>query len=136
MRTMCPATATRTSAIMGTGIDAISPCPNNLNDSSVAKTACPSLETKVRPRAALNMPRVAIKGFRLATETRNPFISPVATPVSTPTRMARKGGKPRLTIDDTPMIPASAATEPTERSIPAVIMTSVMPTPMTAVTAA
>jgi hypothetical protein len=82
------------------------------------------------------MPKVAMNGFRLATETRSPFMSPAVAPTNTPTRIARVGGKPKDTIEDTPKIPVSAATEPTERSIPAVMITSVIPTPITAVTAA
>jgi len=50
--------------------------------------------------------------------------------------MARGVGKLRLSIDITPTTPANAATEPTERSIPAVMMTNVMPTAITVTTEA
>jgi hypothetical protein len=52
-----------------------------------------------------------------------------------PPRMASGTGSPAPVIIETPTTPARAATDPTDRSMPAVIMTSVMPMAMTATTA-
>ncbi len=64
-----------------------------------------------------------------------PLINPASAPTNTAPAIAGITGSPRSDISFAPITPARAATEPTDRSMPAVMITSVIPIAMIAVTA-
>ncbi len=88
----------------------------------------------VMPLAHIIMPRVAMKGGSLPLVIRMPFISPHKAPQVMPSikpmETVSAGWKFALCIDfinRQALMLAKAATLPTERSMPAVIMTSNSP---------
>ena len=88
----------------------------------------------VNPRATPSMPRVAMNGGSCIRVTSTPLMSPTAAPTRIPTTTPSRIGRPAWDTAIVPSTPESPATEPTERSIPAVRMTSVWPTAMIATT--
>ena len=72
------------------------------------------------------MPRVATKGCSFILATRIPFTSPRPKPMAAPARTAAKGFSPMTRKLPTLTI-TIASVEPTVKSIPAVMMTRVMP---------
>ena len=82
------------------------------------------------------MPKVATKGGIFIREMMTPLTKPASMPVSNPTRIPNGIGK-RQTVTATPVVTADKViTVPTDRSMPAVMMTKVTPrasTPLTAV---
>ena len=92
--------------------------------------------TNDRPFAAIIMPSVATKGGTFILETVSPLMRPASAPVATPPSRPREIGRPQLVIT-TPIITADRVmTLPTDRSMPAVMMTKVAPrasTPLTVV---
>ena len=67
-------------------------------------------------------------------DTPIPFISPHSAPSPTPTKITRAIGIFfSATATDAAIVPDNAITDPTERSIPPVIKTNVIPTPITPV---
>jgi hypothetical protein len=75
------------------------------------------------------MPRVATKGGTLALVMVNPFINPQDAPTPNPTNIAAGIGIPDCNIEAA-ITDERASIEPTDRSIPAVRITSVIPTAM------
>ena len=72
------------------------------------------------------MPSVAIKGASPIFATRKPLMHPTAAPITSPIKIVGTSGKPFFTSVDV-VIPTSATTEPTDRSTPPRISTTVMP---------
>ena len=96
-------------------------------------TCCPASHFAT-PRAMPNIPSVAMNG----TTRRRVMTTPLTTPTSAPTRMpattAKMTGSPAL-MPSAVTTPVSAIVEPTERSIPPLMMMSVMPiAPMATIT--
>ena len=94
----------------------------------------------VSPRAMVITPSVATKGGTLNLVTNIPLKPPSTAPVSNAPRQHPQNVNPMYVsitgspkpVSDIPaaIAPERASTEPTERSIPPVSMTSVMPTDM------
>ena len=87
-----------------------------------------SFETMcVKANAMLSVPSVTMKAGSRTSVTRAPFRAPKATQVRIPREIARSGDMPLLTANFVITTCPSAITVPTERSIPAVRITSVCP---------
>jgi len=119
--------------IIGTGIPKILPFPKKEKFSGNPKTGLPPVIIRANPRAIPIIPKVIIKGAIFPRVIIKPFINPQNEPVPIPAIMANDTGQPPLIrIADT--IPERAKTEPTERSIPAEIITKVCPIAIIAIT--
>ena len=99
----------------------------------------PPVMTWARPRATDSAPRVTISGGILALATRKPLSVPQAMPTIRAARMPRKAtpqpSPPTASMTLAATTEENTSTEPTDRSMPEVMMTKVMPTPSTAQTA-
>src|SRR5690606_19211970 len=132
--TMCPATATTAMISTGIGSAPMTPWPSNRNESGAPNTATAPVTISTSPRPTLSMPSVAMNGGSPTTDTSNPLTNPAIAPTAIPPRMPTSGLNPKSAIRITPSTPARAATEPTDRSMPPVMITMVTPTAMTAFT--
>ena len=83
---------------------------------------------RATPRATSIMPSVAIKGGRPILVIQMPLTHPHTPPTSTPASMAIGTGTPILT-SKAATTPESASTEPTDKSMPPVMITHVAATP-------
>ena len=115
-----------------TGNPRTRPCAIQLNEVEFPAAFLPPVIILAIPRPASIMIKVVMNGWRRTTETRNPENAPQ----STPTRRARStatiaapalDGEGELTRNCIATAPETAITEPTERSMPLVAITSVMP---------
>ncbi|MNE55234.1 hypothetical protein D3C80_1500590 [compost metagenome] len=75
------------------------------------------------PRAISIMPSVAMKGGSFNWVMTKPLISPQSEPVRIPSSMPIQIGSCSSFTASAATTPASARTEPTDRSIPPVMMT-------------
>src|SRR5271165_1488827 len=91
------------------------------------KTGCPPVKIKAAALNKLKVPSVTIKGCKLPSVIISPFIAPQAAPRTKPSSTARTGCKPAA-IAEAETTAENAATDPTERSMPPEMITSVMPT--------
>ena len=78
------------------------------------------------------MPSVAMKGGRRALAIISPFSRPISAPAASPARTAGSDGEPRRS-SRAETSPAKAITEPTDRSMPAVMMTRHSPKALMAI---
>ena len=140
VRRVMSAAAPNTTAAMMTaiGMPNQKPEPSALNGGLLTVRICPSVMSIATPRPAVIRMSVAMIGWMPSTATRNPFHTPStsemtrATVTATATVAGLPGsGEPRMIEQAT--APEIAATAPTERSMPRVAMTSVMPTAMISV---
>ncbi len=98
----------------------------------MAVVFCPAVMTFAIPRPASIMMSVVMKGCRPKTETKNPLtmpstrLSPSASPRADRTEVSDPGSE-TLARNSIETAPATHITAPTERSMPPVAMTSVMP---------
>jgi hypothetical protein len=93
-------------------------------------TGIPLLVMSVKPLAMLSIPSVTTNGGTRKKATMDPFTSPSARPASRPIGTATYNGycSPMLVLANTAAaMPPKAKTEPTDKSIPPVRMTNVMP---------
>src|SRR5439155_9134876 len=92
----------------------------------------PCVNRSAAPRAMLIMPSVAMNGGRRPIEIKTPLPIPHTRPTDNPIVNASGIDRPaaRLLAITTP---ENARTEPTDRSIPAVIITNVIPAATTAI---
>src|SRR3546814_2234549 len=79
------------------------------------------------------MPSGAMKGGSFILVTRMPLIQPQTDPVRMPKTMPIGTSMPHSLTASAATTPASASTEPTERSMPPVMMTQVAPMPRNAI---
>ncbi len=98
----------------------------------VALVFCPSVMTRAMPRAASIMTSVLMNGWRPTTETRRPLIAPSTTASASASPMAwnmAPTDDALFSVDSVSIAtaPPTAIIEPTERSIPSVAMTNVIP---------
>ncbi len=92
-------------------------------------TVLSSPSSRAKPRTAVSVPSVTMKGGSLKPAIRPPLIAPQTRPVTSP------AGRPSQPSQSEPgslettsaTIAAAARIEPTERSMPEVRMTKVMP---------
>src|SRR5215213_8919704 len=83
--------------------------------------------TLARPRAMESMASVAMNGGSLAMVIPRPFTRPAIPPTAIAATMLRPSGHPALWDVQPSTIIARARTAPTDRSMPPVMMTKVMP---------
>jgi len=97
-------------------------------------TVCEPAIPFATPRATPNIPKVAINGTTRSRVIARPFTKPTAPPTMIPAPRATLVDHPAL-IPRAVITPVSAMAEPTERSIPPLIMIIVMPmAPMPTIT--
>src|SRR2546430_677473 len=125
--------ATTTAMITNThnrfGTPRIVPLAMSLNDWGSGWMVLAFVNTSTMPRAMPSMPSVTMNGGRLAYATRAPLTSPAATATASPARIASGIGTPWKSSSAATQ-PDSPSTDPTDRSIPAVRMTSSWPIAM------
>ena len=83
----------------------------------------------VTPRAMTSMPRVMMNGCRRPFVMPSPFSAPTSAPAASAASTA-SGQTTPAAMSEASVIAAKPTIDPTDRSIPAVRMTNVMPTPM------
>src|ERR1041385_1887830 len=120
----------------GTGTLRILLLPRNPNSSGNPQMGLPSVYMKAAPRTIVMSASVTMKGVILNLVMKTPAMEPESTPASNPHTIAaenaRAGGSGDFnTLGAT--TPLNATSAPTERSIPAVRITNVIPTAMIAV---
>ena len=102
--------------------------------SGTPRTSIPPVISSADPSAMPRVPRVTISGGTLALVIRTPLTTPQAVPATrpatSPTPIAPHPPPPTASITLAAMTPENTSTDPTERSIPAVMITKVMPTAM------
>ncbi len=112
--------------ITGVGKSSSEPLPSQERLGALKVTICPEVISCATPRPATINISVATKGWILRMATSTPFHSPASTPLP----IAASSTTGRLcpaTVIDAAVAPAMAMMAPTERSIPPVAITSVMP---------
>ena len=93
-------------------------------------TGLPFVIVIVTPRAMTSMPRVMMNGCRRPFVMPSPFSAPTSAPAASAASTASGQTTPRGHERGAALIAAKPTIDPTDRSIPAVRMTNVMPTPM------
>ena len=89
-------------------------------------TVCEPAIPLATPRATPNMPSVAMNGTTRSRVIATPFASPTKPPTAIPAARASVVGHPEL-IPSAAMTPVSAIVDPTERSMPPLIIMIVIP---------
>gem|GEM_PF-2840251 len=110
--------------------------PSQAKDSGSPNTGMAPEMIRASPRAAIIMPSVTINGGIRPLAVSMPLTKPQPRPTPVPSRMPGMTGRPKFTMAMQPATPPSAATLPTDRSIPAVRITTNWPSdriPTTAV---
>jgi len=100
----------------------------------------PFVQSMVKPRAMVSMASVATNGGTLNLVMVQPLNKPISEPTISPASMQPNMVKPMYKLAEcswmplfnnpAAIAPQSASMEPTERSIPAISITMVMPTEM------
>ncbi len=88
----------------------------------------PPTITRVMPLYAIIVARVAMKSGILSMVIIKPFTRPRKVPTARQTTMASIGSMEVCFTSITRATPDNVSVDPTERSIPAPVMTNVMPT--------
>eukprot|EP01022_Parablepharisma_sp_SALTPOND_P020740 TRINITY_DN385_c0_g1_i13.p1 TRINITY_DN385_c0_g1~~TRINITY_DN385_c0_g1_i13.p1 ORF type:complete len:868 (-),score=317.47 TRINITY_DN385_c0_g1_i13:3732-6335(-) len=117
-------TATATQISQGTCRKSPLPIHSKLGI-SLLSTEVPSASRQAAPRKAVIVPSVTTKALMLRKATMAPLIMPITNPERTKTGIDHPGAAPSETC--MPSTADTASTEPTDRSMPAVRMTKVMP---------
>lgn len=121
----------------GVGIPSGRPMPNQPNRSALSLKpvliGLPLVYTMVTPRSSSIITRVAMKACTRPLATITPVTAPIAAPNARAAATATSALTSMPTIDAA-TAPVSASREPTDRSIPEVSMTSVIPTAIMALT--
>src|SRR3954454_15822270 len=99
------------------------------NESGSGWTVLASVSTSTAPRAMASMPSVTMNGGSLPYATSEPLKPPIAAPAAIAMTIAGTTPTP-CTSSSAARQPVSPSTEPTDRSMPAVRMTSSWPTAM------
>src|SRR5215472_4090473 len=113
----------------------MAPAPQNRNGTGNSEIANPPDITSARPRATFIIPRVGMKGCgRRRLVSSRPLITPRAVPAASAAGIASHGGVPAFSMRAT-STQQKPRIDPTERSMPAVMMTASCPSPSRAFTA-
>ncbi len=104
------------------------PLPSAANESPRPPIALASVICSATPRATSIIASVAMNGGRRSSVTHRPLTSPQAAPVNSPSNIAIGTLMPART-DSAATTPASARIDPTDRSMPPVMITQVAPMP-------
>jgi len=111
----------------GTGILKSLPSAIAVNVGENPDIERPPVYKRANPLEMLIMPRVAIKGGNLPEVMSNPFVKPHRIPIARQTKIA--SGKGEFFCRKEPKTtPENARIDPTDKSIPPVIITKVSPT--------
>jgi len=113
--------------IRGKGMPIIYPCPIKKKLSGRPIIGHPFVIADANPLAAVRVPKVIIKGGTLSLVTNKPCVSPIREEIIKTTIIA-KGTAIPLFIKRATSTPIRATNDPTERSIPPVMITRVSPT--------
>ena len=114
-------------------LGATQPAPKILKPSGKYDISLPLPNISAKPRTIIIIPIVAIKGGTPVRTTVRPFINPTAKPVINARLIATQMGKPAAKT--VPAMQAqSARIEPTDRSSPPEIRTTVVPSAIIAST--
>ncbi len=126
---------TATMMIVGTGTPAALAPASAANPSGRSQIGRPSVKRNAAPRQMVISASVAMNGVMLTLVMSTPAAAPEKAPIPSPARRAAG----RATASGTcqcsravVMTPVKATTDPTERSIPAVRITKVIPAAMMA----
>ena len=102
----------------------------------ISRRSTPPVITSARPRAIPRVPSVTMSGGTFALAIRTPLIRPQPSPqpmaTRAPTMAAPQPWPPIAAIALSATTPLKTRTLPTDRSMPPVMMTKVIPTPSTA----
>src|SRR5438093_6721582 len=128
----CDITYTAIMTITGKGTRSTSVVAMERNVSEKPEMGRPCVNRSAAPRAMLIMPSVAMNGGRRPIEIKTPLPIPHASPTSNPIVNASGIDRPAARLLAI-TAPENANTEPTDRSIPAVIITNVIPAATTAI---
>src|SRR5262245_61961353 len=128
-RTNAVSTATTAKIHSRFGTPRIEPLAMSLNAAGNGWIVLALVNTSTTPRAIPSMPSVTMNGGRLAYETSAPFTRPAATASTMPPRIATGMGTPWMS-NSAVAHPDRPSTDPTDRSMPAVRITSSWPTAM------
>jgi hypothetical protein len=105
-----------------------------------SRSSTPPVMRSAKPSAMPNVPSVTISAGIRALATRKPLITPQPSPEPSaaprPSRIVPQLSPPTAFISLAEMTPLNTRTAPIERSIPAVMITNVIPTARTSSTAA
>src|ERR1700676_768050 len=104
------------------------PLPSSAKESPRPETGRAPVICNATPRATSIMPSVAMNGGNPMRVTNKPLNAPQIAPMITPPSMPIGTGTPAFT-SNAATTPESASTDPTDRSIPPVMITQVAPTP-------
>src|ERR1035438_4228947 len=119
----------------GAGIQPIDPAPQKRNPEGSSESGKPPEITNASPRATFIMPSVGMNGCgRGSLVSRIPLMAPSAEPMASAATTLIRGGTPAC-ISRATMTQQSPSTEPTDKSIPPVIMTVNCPRETSALTA-
>jgi hypothetical protein len=110
----------------GIGIPSQKPCPRNATVPENPAIGTPPVMACTRPRAIERLARVTMNGGTENFAISSPLNSPTAAPAASAPRMTTVEDWP-WAPSQAPVTPARPITDPTERSIPAVRMTSDAP---------
>jgi hypothetical protein len=105
----------------------ICPCPIKKKLSGRPIMGHPFVIADASPLAAVRVPKVIINGGTLSLVTNKPCVSPIREEISKTIIIEKATLKPPF-IKRATSTPIRATREPTERSIPPVIITKVSPT--------
>jgi len=114
--------------ITGIGIIPTWPCPNNLNSSGNPHICLPPDNTYDRPLIIVIVPKVVIKGGISISLIKNAFTMPTRQLINNVMLIANKGGRPDSTMSFAHITLVSDIKDPTDKSIPPVKMTKIIPT--------
>ena len=116
--------------IAGTGRPATTPAPGRRKAGGNPVIGAPPVYMKDSPRASPIMPRVAMNGGSRSLAVNSPLTHPSAAPAARAQPHASGAGNPDFAAEAATS-EESASTLPTDRSIPPVRMTTVMPSETT-----
>ena len=116
-----------TNTIIGNGIPKMSPPPIKLKESERLEIGRPLLKIKAKPRPTVIIPNVTMNGAILLLVIMRPLINPKTKPAKSPPKMGTITGKSGFEANKAATTPATATIDPTDKSIPPVIITNVTP---------
>ena len=117
-------TATTAASSVMFGIGPKLPLASCVSKGEMTPTGRPFDSTSAQPDAMLSIPNVAMKSLILPFEMTMPLMMPNIMPVTTAITMPI--GTPHFWVTEMPIITQDICTsDPTERSMPAVMMTKV-----------
>lgn len=106
------------------------PCPRKRKLAGKPLIVDPPVMPRARPRATASIPRVTTKDGSPPKALMTPFTEPTRAPARRANTTESAGLRPMVTMNCPVSTLTSATTDPTERSMPPIRMTKVIPTLM------